>query len=44
MLRRGDSIATGLPSIAMAPASGCCMPASKLISVDLPAPFSPRST
>ena len=34
----------GLPSTRMRPSSGCCMPDSMPISVDLPAPFSPSRT
>ncbi len=41
-LARGEAIRTGLPSIRISPSSGCCMPARMPISVDLPAPFSPK--
>ncbi len=34
----------GTPSMRISPASGRCMPASRLTSVDLPAPFSPSKT
>src|SRR3954451_6461349 len=34
---------TGCPSTSTVPASGRCTPASVLISVDLPAPFSPAT-
>ena len=38
----GVAKVTSLPSIVMRPASGATTPAITLISVDLPAPFSPR--
>ena len=38
---RGESMRTSRPSTRMRPASGCVIPERTLISVDLPAPFSP---
>ena len=38
----GDANVTGSPSSSMRPSSGVTTPAMILISVDLPAPFSPR--
>ncbi len=38
----GSAIVTSLPVRRMVPESGCTTPETILISVDLPAPFSPR--
>src|SRR4051794_959492 len=38
---RGESMTTSRPPTAIEPESGCTIPARMLISVDLPAPFSP---
>src|SRR6476661_8217909 len=38
---RGESMRTSLPPTRIEPASGCVIPDRTLISVDLPAPFSP---
>src|SRR5450755_1259318 len=43
LLSAGERISICLPSISMIPESGRWTPASTLISVDLPAPFSPTS-
>ena len=40
---RGEENATGSPSRTTCPVDGCSMPDKIFISVDLPAPFSPKS-
>ena len=44
MASAGDARRVGRPSISISPASGCRWPNAMFISVDLPAPFSPRTT